>query len=250
MPLPVLAPWQWALGALCALGVGVAKTGVPGLGILVVPLMVLAVGDARQSAGWLLPLLCAADVFAVVYYRRHAQARRLFSLAPWVLLGMVGGAWMLGGPEALLRRVVGAIVLGMIATQLARKWRAQPREAPENTGRAAGYGIIAGFATMVANAAGPVMNMYLLAKRLPKEEFIATGAWFFFLINLSKLPVYGARGLIGAPSLAFDLVLVPVVVAGSVLGRAIVARIPQRSFETAVLALTAVAAALLLAPHH
>jgi uncharacterized membrane protein YfcA len=252
MPIPALEPWRWILGAVCALGVGVAKTGVPGLGILVVPMMVLAVGDARQSAGWLLPMLCAADVFAVVYYRRHAQTRRLFSLAPWVLLGMGAGAWMLGGPERLLRRVVGAIVLVMIAVSLLRR-RSAPIAPPqeerrEHVLRAAAYGVTAGFATMVANAAGPVMNMYLLAKRLPKEEFIATGAWFFFLINLSKLPVYAAHGLIGARSLVFDAVLLPAVVAGSLLGRAIVAHIPQRSFERAVLGLTAAAAVLLLMP--
>jgi uncharacterized membrane protein YfcA len=247
MPLPALEPWRWLVGAVCALSVGVAKTGVPGLGILVVPLMVLAVGDARQSAGWLLPLLCTADLFAVVAYRRHAQARRLFSLAPWVLLGMGGGAWMLGGPEPVLRRAVGAIVLAMIALRLFARTRPSDQPSREPMARAVGYGIAAGFATVVANAAGPVMNMYLLARRLPKEEFIATGAWFFFLVNLSKLPVYGELGLVGARSLAFDLVLMPVVVAGSFLGRAVAARLPQRAFETAVLALTVLAAVLLLA---
>jgi hypothetical protein len=249
MEFPALEPWRWLLGAACAAGVGVAKTGVPGLGILVVPLMVLAVGDARQSAGWLLPMLCAADVFAVVYYRRHAQARRLFSLLPWVLLGLGAGAWMLGGPEVILRRIVGGIVLVMIAIQLLRKWATPAASGRrEHVGRAAAYGVVAGFATTVANAAGPVMNMYLLARQLPKEEFIATGAWFFFLINLTKLPVYGMHGLIGARSLAFDLVLLPAVIAGALLGRVIVARIPQRAFETVILALTALSAVLLLRP--
>jgi uncharacterized membrane protein YfcA len=252
--LPALEPWQWLLGAVCAVGVGIAKTGIPGLGILVVPLMVHAVGDARQSAGWLLPLLSTADVFAVAYYRRHAQTRKLFSLAPWVLLGMAGGAWMLAGPELLLRRVVGAIVLVMIGIKL------MPRRAPstaaaqspaasrERLGRAAAYGVVAGFATMVANAAGPVMNMYLLARRLPKEEFIATGAWFFLFINLSKFPVYAAHGLIGVRSLAFDFVLLPAVVAGALVGRIVAARIAQRTFEIVILGLTALAALLLLRP--
>ena len=80
------------LGAACAFFAGIAKTGLPGIGILIVPLMVLVVGDARQSAGWLLPVLCSADVFAVLYWRRHPAAKRLFALAPWVLAGMAGGA--------------------------------------------------------------------------------------------------------------------------------------------------------------
>jgi uncharacterized membrane protein YfcA len=242
--LPSISFWQWLLGAVCAFFVGVAKTGVPGLGILIVPLMVLAASDARQAAGWLLPLLCAGDIFAVVYYRRHAQVWRLFSLTPWVLAGMAGGAVALGAPERPLRRLVGAIVMSMIALGivLRRRKRAPADGLPQQ----AAYGVAAGFATTVANAAGPVMNAYLLAKRLPKEEFIATGAWFFLVINLTKLPVYGFRRLITLPSLTFDLALLPAVVGGALFGRALFRRLPERAFERTVLALTAAGAALLL----
>jgi uncharacterized membrane protein YfcA len=241
---PTLSPWQWALGAFCAAMVGLAKTGVPGFGIFVVPLMVLTVGDARQSAGWLLPLLSVADVIAVIRFRRQAAARRLFSLVPWVLGGMVLGAVALGGPEAILRRLVGVIVLVMIALRL----RARPATTALPAAHAAGYGVAAGFATTVANAAGPIMNMYLFARRLPKDEFIATGAWFFLVINLTKAPLYATRGLITASSLLFDLVLVPAVVFGSLIGRHVSQRLSQQSFERAVLLLTALAALLLLLP--
>jgi len=254
---PDVALWQWLLGGACALGVGMAKTGVPGLGIFVVPLMVLAVGDARQSAGWLLPLLCVADVFAVAVYRRHAEARQLFSLVPWVLVGMAAGALALGGPESVLRRVVGAIVLAMVVLRIAR---GRPRPAEDGVpppalslggakpalGSAIGYGVVAGFATTLANAAGPVMNPYLLARQLPKQQFFATGAWFFLVINLSKLPIYAGHGLIHTRSLLFDLVLVPPVLIGAAIGRRVAARLPQQTFEVLVLALTAAASALLM----
>jgi uncharacterized membrane protein YfcA len=247
--LPDLAPWQWLLGAACALGVGMAKTGVPGLGIFVVPLMVITVGDARQSAGWLLPLLCVADVFAVVAYRRHAAARQLFSLIPWVLVGMAAGALALGGPESVLRRVVGAIVLTMVLLRIVRRPPAADDIAPPPTAGLISsicYGAVAGFATTLANAAGPVMNLYLLARRLPKQQFIATGAWFFLVINLSKLPIYAAHGLIHRRSLLFDLLLIPPVLLGAAIGRRVAARLPQRAFELLVLVLTAAAAALLI----
>jgi uncharacterized membrane protein YfcA len=247
--LPALGPGAWALGAVAAFLVGVAKTGVPGLGILVVPLMVITVGDARHAAGWLLPLLCAADVVAVATYRRHAQVWRLFSLAPWVLAGMGAGAIALGAPEALLRRLVGAIVLAMIALHGWRRLRGESAAAaPVSSGgrlHAATTGVVAGFATTVANAAGPVMSTYLLSKRLPKSEFVATGAWFFLVINLAKLPVYGYHRLIGWPSLAFDAALLPAVIAGALFGRALFVRIPQRAFDGVVVGLT-VAGALLL----
>lgn len=244
--MPDLPPERWLLGALCAFFVGVAKTGVPGLGIFVVPLMAFTAGDARHASGWLLPLLCAADLFAVAYYRRHAQTTRLVSLAPWVVGGMAAGALALAGPEPLLRRVIGLIVLAMIVVHVARR---RAVAVPLDTRASiAAYGTTAGFATMVANAAGPIMNLYLLARRLPKEELIGTGAWFFLVINLSKLPVYAAHGLIGARSLLFDLLLLPAVFAGALSGRAIFGRLPARAFERVVLALTAVSAVLLVWP--
>jgi uncharacterized protein len=240
--LPHLEIWQWALCAFCAFNVGVAKTGVPGLGILVVPLMVLAVGEARRSAGWLLPLLCTADLFAVFYWRRHAAAWRLFRLAPWVLIGMTAGALALALPERYLRPAVGVTVVGML---LAHLWRQRVRNPSHIAPHPMLYGATAGFATTVANAAGPVMNLYLLSQNLPKQEFIATGAWFFFLINLTKLPIYAWHGLLTPASLAADLALAPAVIAGAVAGRKLVDVIPQKLFNALVLILTAVSAALM-----
>jgi len=243
-------PFRFALAAVAGLLVGVAKTGVPGFGILAVPLMVLAVGDARHSAGWLLPLLCLADLFAVAAYRRHADARRLFDLLPWVLGGIALGFVTLAAPERVLRVLVAAIVIVMIGLRWWRGRRSSAGDAPppprDLWWQAAGYGVSAGFATTVANAAGPVMNLYLLARRLPKQEFVATGAWFFFVVNLLKLPIYGWHGLIDRRSLMFDLALAPAVIAGALLGRALLRRLPQALFDRLVMALTVCAAALLL----
>jgi len=238
---PHLALWQWLLGAFCAFAVGVAKTGVPGLGIAVVPLMVLAVGDARLAAGWLLPVLCTADIFAVVLWRRHAAVGKLFSLAPWVAAGMLLGAAALAMPERILRKVVGVIVILMLCAYLYRRLRGDGR-APAHP---APFGVAAGFATTVANAAGPVMNLYLLGKRLTKEEFVATGAWFFFLINLTKVPIYLGHGLISGASLAFDALVAPMVIVGAVMGRWLVGRMTPRVFEATVVALTLVSTLLL-----
>jgi uncharacterized protein len=246
---------RFALAALAGLLIGVAKTGIPGFGILAVPLMVLAVGDARHSAGWLLPLLCLADLFAIAAYRRHTHARRLFGLLPWVLGGIALGAVTLAAPERSMRLLVAAIVIVMIALRWLRGRGAAGAEAApagpapnDRWWQAAGYGAAAGFATTVANAAGPVMNLYLLARRLPKHDFVATGAWFFFVVNIVKLPIYAGHGLINRRSLIFDLALAPAVVAGALLGRALLRRLPQATFDRLVMALTVCAAALLLLP--
>jgi len=239
--MPDLAYWQWLLGAFCALLIGVAKTGVPGVFALAVPLMVLVVGDARLAAAWSLPVLCTADIFAVSYWWRKAEARQLFSLLPWVVAGMLIGAAALSLSEHLLRRMVGVVLLVMLAIHLFR--RLKPHLAV--SGHAPFYGVTAGFATTVANAAGPVMSMYLLSKGLGKEQFVATGAWFFFVVNLTKIPIYWSYGLFSRSSLIYDLCMVPVVVAGAMMGRWILRHIRQDLFEMLVIGLAALSSLLL-----
>ena len=102
------------------------------------------------------------------------------------------------------------------------------------------YGIAAGFATVVANAAGPIMNMYLLTRGLSKEQFVATGAWFFFIVNLAKVPVYVWFGLFSVQSLVFDALMAPIVIAGGFAGLWLIRRVPQRVFEWLVVVLTSV----------
>lgn len=239
--MPDLAHWQWALGVLCAFLLGVAKTGAPGVGTLTAPLMVLVVGSARLSPAWTAPILIVGDVFAVTYWRRHAEARALFSLIPWVAIGMAAGGFALNLSELVLRRIVGAIVLSMLAVNIARRWHPEMRV----EGHAPAYGVAAGFATTVATSAGPVMSLYLLTKRLPKERFVATGAWFFFVVNVAKLPIYAAHGLFSPASFVFDAIMVPPLLCGAVAGLWLVHRIPQRAFEILIITLTALSSVFL-----
>jgi uncharacterized membrane protein YfcA len=234
--MPQLELWQWLLGAFNAFTVGAAKSGVPGGGTLVAPLMVLLVGDARYAAAWTAPMLTAGDIFAVIYWRRHADVKKLFSLIPWVVLGMIGGSFALSLNEHLLRRIVGGIVGVMLVLFILQRrgWFSQVSRG------ASIYGVAAGFATVVANAAGPVMSMYLLSRQLTKEQFVATGAWFFFVVNLAKVPVYIWYGLVSKESLAFDAAMAPIVFAGGFAGLWLMHRVPQRVFEWLVVALTTV----------
>jgi uncharacterized membrane protein YfcA len=234
--MPHLATWQWLLGIFSAFMIGVAKTGAPGVGTMIAPLMVLTVGDARLAAAWTLPVLSTADVFAVTYWRRHAEARQLFSLIPWVLVGIAGGAVALRLDELVIRRIIGGIIVGMVLVYLWRRFSTKPQVA----GNPAFYGICTGFASTLANASGPVMNLYLLTKKLPKEKFVATGAWFFFVVNLLKSPVYAWYHLYSRASLVFDLLMVPAVLAGALAGRWLIRNIAQGTFEVLVIVLTAV----------
>jgi uncharacterized membrane protein YfcA len=234
--MPQLALWQWLLGVFSAFTLGAAKTGMPGGGTLAIPMMVLVVGNARYAAAWTCPILSTGDVFAVAYWRRHADARKLLTLIPWVVLGGIGGSFALSLDEHILRRIVAAIIATMLVLFILQR-----RGWFTHLSRGAYlYGIAAGFATVVANAAGPIMNMYLLTRGLTKEQFVATGAWFFFIVNLAKVPVYVWYGLFSVQSLVFDALMAPIVIVGGFAGLWLIRRVPQRVFEWLVVVLTSV----------
>lgn len=239
--MPELASWQWLAGIGAALLVGLAKTGTPGVSTLIPPLMVLAVGDARYAAAWTAPVLITGDILGLAYWGRHADAKKLFSLIPWVAAGMAGGAMALSLDELVLRRIIGVIVLSMLGIYIVRRGRGSTKVG----GHPSFYGIAAGFATTVANAAGPVMSMYLLSQHLPKERFVATGAWFFFVVNVTKLPIYLWYGLFSRQSLIFDACVVPPVIFGAAVGLWLVRRVPQRLFDVLVVVFTALSSIIL-----
>jgi len=237
----------WLVVGFCAFVVGVSKTGLPGLGILHVPLMAMVL-PARQSTGILLGMLILGDLFAAGYYRRTAAWKHVLRLLPPALAGIVAG-WqaMRFVTNRQLAPIIGGIVLAMLALHYWRT-RLQGEDAPVPTQWwfAATLGFLAGVTTMMANAAGPVMVIYLLAMRLPKFAFIGTSAWFFFAVNWLKVPFSVNLSLITADSIRLDLWMLPLIVAGSVAGIFFLNRIPQRIFNSLVQILAAVAALKLL----
>src|SRR5262245_10888782 len=185
-----LNTWQWTLLALGALVTGLSKTGIAGLGVLSVALFANAL-PARASTGALLPLLLCADVFGVAFFRKHASWPHLFKLFPWVTVGVVGGYFALDKiSNNQVQRLIGAIILAMVALHVWRQRQADQIAAgiPHTWWFGALMGMLAGFNTMVANAAGPVTVLYFLALGLPKLVFIGTGAWFYMLVNAFKVP--------------------------------------------------------------
>ncbi|MGQ7788563.1 sulfite exporter TauE/SafE family protein [Nesterenkonia sp. K-15-9-6] len=235
----------WAMLAVGALIVGLSKTAVPGATTLAVAIFA-ATMPARESTAALLVLLLVGDLFAVWMYRRDVDWGTLRRLVPAVLVGLLVGAVFLGlSSDVVVRRVIGAILLALLAFTL---WRRRSAADAAELGRTAayGYGWLGGFTTMVANAGGPVMSMYLLAMRLPVKTFLGTTAYFFFAVNLSKLPFQVGLGLLNLQVLAIAGMLVPLVVIGAFIGRWIAVRISQRLFDRLVLVLTAVGAVNLL----
>jgi hypothetical protein len=237
----------WVVVAVCAIMVGAAKTGIPGFGILVVPLMAMVI-PARSSTGALLGILILADLFAVTYHRHNARWGHVLRLLPAALAGIVAGYFGIKlVSDEQLQPIIGVIVLVMLGLNY---WRTiakgEDTPVPAQWWFAAAMGFLAGLTTMMANAAGPIMIIYLLAMRLPKVEFVGTSAWFFFVINWLKVPFSANLDLITAKSIKLDLSMLPFIAVGAVAGIFFLKRIPQKAFSAVVQALAAAAAIKLL----
>jgi len=237
----------WLVVGFCAFVVGVSKTGLPGLGILHVPLMAMVLPPLR-STGVLLGMLILGDLFAATYYRRRAEWKHVVRLLPPALAGIVAGWWaMRFVTNKQLGPIIGVIVLVMLVLNY---WRTriggEDAPIPTQWWFAVTLGFIAGVTTMMANAAGPVMVIYLLAMRLPKLEFVGTSAWFFFAVNWLKVPFSANLNLITLESIRLDLLMLPLIAAGSIAGILFLRRIPQKAFNSVVQILAAAAAIKLL----
>ena len=228
--------------ALSAFIIGLSKAGLKGIDMLNVTIMTIIFGG-KASTGIVLPLLCAADIMAVIYYHRHAQWPHVIKLMPWMVTGILVGVFV-GKDlnEAIFRKVMATIIVLTVVIMLVIEFR-KVIVVPGNKLFTAGMGLISGFTTMLGNLAGAFSNIYFLAMRLPKNDFIGTAAWVFLLINFFKLPfqVFYWKN-ITATSLLTDLLLVPFLILGFWCGIKLVARIKDDRYRQVVIVLTLIGA--------
>ena len=239
--------WILLLALFGALCIGLSKSGLAGTATLNVVLMAQIFG-AKPSVGLVLPLLIVADLLGFLINRKGGSWRQIVPMMPPAIAGVIVG-WLLLDriDNAVARVVIGWIILGLLAFNFVlRKRREQFLALTEHRGFAQGMGFLAGTVTMIANAAGPVMTVFLLSQRLEKREHLGVFCRFFLFINLFKLPFSNSVGLISGPSLLTNLVLLPGVFLGIFLGWQILKRIKQDAFETTLAILTAFAAIWLI----
>ncbi len=218
---------------LSALGIGMAKTGLGGLGFLAVPIMAGIFG-AKASTGIVLILLIFADFFGVWFYHRHADMKMILRLSPstvlGILMGIVIGDRVSDAQFTLLLAavlIVGAVAMG---ANLNQNMTIQSSPLLSLV-----TGTLAGLSTMIGNSAGPIMSIYFLAMGLDKNRFIGTGAWFFLLVNLFKLPFHiFVWRTIDAGTFYFDLMLIPAIVLGAFTGVWLVKKIPEKPYKVII----------------
>lgn len=233
---------NWLLIGLGAFIIGLSKAGLKGIDMLNVTIMAIVFGS-KASTGIVLPLLCCADMMAVLYYRRHVQWPLFRRLVPWMIAGILLGVFT-GKDlnEIYFRKIMAVIILLTVIIMVVMEWR-KTMLVPGNRLFTAGMGLVAGFTTMLGNLGGAFSNIYFLAMQLPKNEFIGTAAWVFLAMNFFKLPfqVFYWKN-ITVSTLGTDLLLLPVMMAGFLGGLYIVARVKELGYRQLVIALTFVGA--------
>ena len=220
--------------------VGFTKTSVGGVGILAVLLMALAI-PGKASPGVLLPMLIVADIFAVIYYRRHCDWGILLKLFPLTAVGVVIGYLSVDlVPTEVFEKVIGGTILFMLVFEMLVPQKTR------TSALTAFVGVFAGISTMVANAAGPVFGVYLLQMGLPKQQFVGTRSWFFLIVNIFKIPFSANLGLITVETLKLDLMFVPVLFLGAYLGYKVLGMLNMAAFKWLIRAAVLISATKLL----
>ena len=235
---------QYLTIGLAALIVGFTKTSVGGVGILAILLMAIAI-PGKGSPGILLPMLLLGDIFAVIYYHRECKWKILFKIFPLTAVGIVIGFLSVNAiPSDIFERVLGIIILTMLFLEIGMSYRG--KKIGGGFFVTSVIGIMAGIATMIANAAGPIFGIYLLQMGLTKEEFVGTRSWFFLIINLFKLPFSAGLGLITVDTLKLDLMFVPVILLGAYIGFRVLKIINIKLFKRFIRAAVMIAAVRLI----
>ncbi len=234
-----LSTFQWFLAILCGMIIGMSKTGISGAGLIAVPILA-AIFGGRPSVGLLLPMLIIADLFAVKFYNRHANWKYVIKLLPWTVAGILIALFVgKSVNDQQFRGMIALVVIVGIALMIYQDLRRKNLEVPSSWWFSAILGLGSGFATMIGNASGPLMAFYLLSMRLPKNIYIGTGAWFFLIVNLFKVPLHVfVWKTISLESLTFDMIMMLPIIAGAFLGYYLIKLIPERAYRIFIMATT------------
>lgn len=237
---------NWFLAFLAALILGMGKAGIKGLGVLIVTIMAILFGG-KSSTGILIPLMVVADILAVFYYNRHTQWKFLLKILPTMVLGVLVGVWFGNDiSEQLFRQVMAVFI---ILTVIMMVWMDQKKSKaiPKHWLLASSMGLLSGITSMIGNLAGSFVNIYFLAIRLPKNQFIGTAAWLFLIINVFKLPFHIFVWKTVTPeSLLLNLFLIPGILIGFFTGVKLVKLLNNEVYRKFIIFVTAAGALLIL----
>lgn len=238
---------QWIFIILAGFLIGFSKTGISSFMMPVIPIIASIFGG-KESTGIILPMLIVGDMIALYYYNRHAEWGNIKRLLPWALVGLaIAGEFGNYINDTQFKNVISVSVLLCLVILIYTEYKGENFKVPRNTCLYALTGILCGFTSMIGNAAGPIFSVYLLAKGFKKNNFMGTTAWFFFIINVSKVPLQILFwNNISIKTIILTVYMIPFIGLGAILGVLIIRRLNEKLFHKIILVVTALAAIKLL----
>lgn len=242
-----LTPFAWSMLTLSALIIGMSKTWIQGVSLLAIPLLAISFG-ARESTGIILPMLCFADLIAALSYRKAIDWKCILRALPFALMGFaLALAVDKAIPPSMFKRLMGGCLAIVLIVMLAAEHTNLTAGVTRHRWYGALWGVLGGFTTMIGNAAGPVLAIYLLSMNMDKYRFVATSAYFFLVLNYLKLPIQvWAWGNITTDTLLLNLCAIPFILIGGLLGYWVMKAMPEKCFRYVTVGVTAVSVLLLL----
>lgn len=220
----------WSVAITAVFIVALAKSGLMGsAGLVGVPLLTLIMSP-REAAGMMLPVLLVMDAFAVYAYRHEVNWQNLKVLLPGAVTG-IGFGWAMSSlvTDDMVLLLVGIIALVFILDAVLPIRKKLVDHTPSKPWGVF-WGALAGFTSFVSHTGGPPFQVYVLPQKLKPAIYAGTTAWFFAMVNLTKLVPYYFLGQISTGSLRLSLSLVPVAIGGMLLGIYLVRRISAELF--------------------
>ena len=244
---PLHTDWTtWSITAFCALVAGMSKSGLKGFAMINIPILAKLYGG-MSSVAILLPFLIFGDIFAFIYYRKGIEIRYVKRIFPWAMVGLVI-ATVFGKyiNDVEFRMTIAIAILVCLVLIIYRDVFGKKVAVTEQRWFSYSLGISGGFATMIGNAAGPIFNLYLMAMRLPKNAFIATGSVFYLVLNVIKVPIHVVFWKsMTWQTVQLNFVLLPVLLVGAFTGKYIVKLIPENVYRYFVIVVISFSAVLL-----
>lgn len=226
---------QWILLLIASMCVGISRTSIIAIGGLSSAIFIIAINNISVAAGIALPLLIVGDLIAIIYYRKHIYWKVILPLFPWIMMGVIIAHFTEAYLNAdIIKKIVAYFLLGFLVLSFIKIEKLKNNY----TWLAGFFGIIAGFTSMLANAAGPIMSIYLLLKKVDKIVFVSSSAWFFAFMNIFKLFFRISSSTINKASLLVDIKLVGAVLLGAYIGTWFIKIIPEKAFKNLVMILT------------
>ena len=219
---------------------GFSKFSVGGMGLLILPVIMIAL-PGPEALGVIAPMYVITHLMAVSTYRKQIAWRILLRFLPITVLGVGLGGWLLSGinPDQF-QLMLGVLVVLMLSYSIFTD------HYPSNFMRhpAAIYiaGLLSGVVSIMANAAGPIVSLFFMEQKLPKEAYMSTRAWCILLINLAKFPPLIMLGLMNKDTILFSIYCIPGMVIGAFMGYWLVKKLDLNQFKWLIRGMSAIAA--------